>query len=181
MTLFKKEYFQNPGKKRILCLRIKKESKVLTKSHIPIILVPLLGKTFKLLIFDDLFNHFFKSKLFTKCQSAFLPDDSCICHLLCTAHKINLSFNCALNFDVRGVFLEIIKAFHKFWHQGLLCKLESYGIKEKLLNLLTKHFFYISNLVANAPDLNLGKKLSNLFSNHEAFKLVLPSQKRLVL
>ena len=29
-------------------------------------------------------------------------------------------------------------------------------------------FFYISNLVAKAAGLNLGKKLSNLLSNHEA-------------
>ena len=29
-------------------------------------------------------------------------------------------------------------------------------------------FFYISNLVAKAPGLNLGKKLSSLLSNREA-------------
>ena len=29
-------------------------------------------------------------------------------------------------------------------------------------------FIYISNLVAKAPGLNLGKKLRNLLSNHEA-------------
>ena len=31
----------------------------------------------------------------------------------------------------------------------------------------TTHFFNISNLVAKAPGLNLGKKLSNLLSNRE--------------
>ena len=30
------------------------------------------------------------------------------------------------------------------------------------------HFFYVSNLVPKTPDLNLGKKSSNLLSNHEA-------------
>ena len=34
--------------------------------------------------------------------------------------------------------------------------------------LTTTHFFCISNLVAKATDLNLGKKLSSLLSNHEA-------------
>ena len=29
-------------------------------------------------------------------------------------------------------------------------------------------FFYISNLAAKAPGLNLGKKLSNLLRNHDA-------------
>ena len=35
------------------------------------------------------------------------------------------------------------------------------------VNLSTTHFF-ISNLVVKAPDLNLGKQLSNLLSNREA-------------
>ena len=30
------------------------------------------------------------------------------------------------------------------------------------------HVFYISNLVAKAPGLDLGKKISNMLSNHEA-------------
>ena len=30
-------------------------------------------------------------------------------------------------------------------------------------------FFYIINLVAKAPDLNFGKKLSNLLSNNQAW------------
>ena len=30
------------------------------------------------------------------------------------------------------------------------------------------HIFYISTLVTKGPDLNLGKKLSNLLSNREA-------------
>ena len=49
-------------------------------------------------------------------------------------------------------------------------------------------FFYISNLVAKAPGLNLGKKLTNLLSNREALKIsrqhfvyFFPSQKRLLL
>ena len=29
-------------------------------------------------------------------------------------------------------------------------------------------FYYVSNLVAKVPGFTLGKKLSNMFSNHEA-------------
>ena len=50
----------------------------------------------------DLFNYFHKNKLFTKCQSEFLPGDSNISQLLSIAHDINSSFDCDLTQDVRG-------------------------------------------------------------------------------
>ena len=39
----------------------------------------------------------------------------------------------------------------------------------KLMNNAIHILLYLSNLVAKAPGLNIGKKLSNLHSNHEAF------------
>ena len=38
--------------------------------------------------------------------------------------------------EIRGVFLDISKAFDKFWHEGLLLKLKLNGISGILLKIL---------------------------------------------
>ena len=39
--------------------------------------------------------------------------------------------------EVRGVFLDISKAFDKVWHEGLIYKLQQNGISGELMNVLT--------------------------------------------
>ena len=90
-----------------------KESKNLLKSYRPISLLPIFGKIYERIIFKELFNHFHQNQLFTKCQSGFLPGDSCISQLLSIVHEINSSFDCDPTIDVSGVFLDISKAFDK--------------------------------------------------------------------
>ena len=41
--------------------------------------------------------------------------------------------------DTRGIFLDISKAFYRIWHEGMLFKLQSYGVTGPLLSLL-KYF-----------------------------------------
>ena len=62
--------------------------------------------------------------------------------MLSTIHDINSSFDCDPTIDVSGVFLDISKAFDKVWHDGIIFKLETYGIKGKLLNLINFHARY---------------------------------------
>ena len=38
--------------------------------------------------------------------------------------------------DTRGIFLDISKAFDRDWHEGLISKLQSYGISGSLLRLV---------------------------------------------
>ena len=56
----------------------KKESKNLIKNYRPIILLPIFSKVFERLVFNALFNFFLQNKLFTPCQSGFIPGDSCV-------------------------------------------------------------------------------------------------------
>ena len=86
---------------------------------------------------NSLFNHFFSNKLFTPSQTVFLTGDLCIiAQWLSIIHEIQINFDSNPHVGVRGVFLDISKAFDKVWHNGLLYKLKSYGIEVELLFLL---------------------------------------------
>ena len=50
-------------------------------------------------------------------------------------HSIYSDFDHNLSLEVRGNFLDMSKAFDKVWHDGLLYKLESFGISGNLLKL----------------------------------------------
>ena len=86
-----------------------------------------------------MFNYFRQNNLFTECQSGLIPGDSCDAQLLSITHEIYQSFDCSPTRDIKGVFLDISKAFDKVWHEGLLFKLQSYGIEGSLLRLLKNY------------------------------------------
>ena len=118
---------------------IKKESKNLIKNYRPISLLPIFSKVFERLVFNTLFNFFSQNKLFTLCQSGFIPSDSCVSQLLSITHEIYKCFDCHPPTDMRGTFLDISKAFDKVWHEGLVFKLKTYGVEGNLLKLLENY------------------------------------------
>ena len=117
----------------------KKEDKMLVKNYRPISLLPVFGKMFERVIYNSLFNYFQSNRLFTPSQSGFLPGDSCIAQLLSIIHEIQTVFDENPNVDVRGVFLDISKAFDKVWHDRIIFKLKSYGAEGELLPLLKNY------------------------------------------
>ena len=86
-----------------------------------------------------MFTFFRQNKLFTKCQSSFIPGDFCIAQLLSVNHEIYQGFDCSPTRDIKEVFLDISKAFDKVGDEGLLFKLQSYGVEGNLLRLLKNY------------------------------------------
>ena len=135
----KKGIFPGIWKKGNIIPAHKKEDKTLINNYRPISLLAIFGKIFERVIYNSLFNYFLSNKLFTPSQSGFLPGDSCIAQLLSTTHEIQTAFDENPTVDVRGVFLDISKAFDKVWHDGLIFKLKSYGVEGELFLLLKKY------------------------------------------
>ena len=77
-----------------------------------------------------------RKKQFTECQTSFIPTDLCVAQLLSVTHKIHKGFDCNPPYDIKDTFLDIAKAFDKVWQEGLIFKLQSYGIGSNLLKLL---------------------------------------------
>ena len=63
--------------------------------------------------------------------------------MLSIIHEIQTAFDENPVADVRGIFLDISKAFDKVWHEGLLYNWKTYGIEGQLLSLLAN---YLENL-----------------------------------
>ena len=82
---------------------------------------------FERLIYNNLCEYFIDNDLISRNQSGFKPGDSYINQLISITHEIYESFDDG--FEVRGVFLDISKGFHKVWHEGLIYKMKQNGIK----------------------------------------------------
>ena len=135
----KKGIFPDIRKKGNIIPAHKKDGKTLINNYRPISLLPIFGKIFERVIYNSLFNYFLSNKLFTPSQSGFLPGDSCIAELLSIIHEIQSAFDENPTVDVKGVFLDISKAFDKVWHDGLIFKLKSYGVEGGLLFLIKNY------------------------------------------
>ena len=132
LLYYVKGEFPSEWKKANIVPVHKKNDKDLLKSYRSFSLLPIFGKYFERIIYNNIFEYLTTNKLIPDNQSDFKLGDSCVNQLLSITHEIYRSLHNGL--EVRGVFLDISKAFDKVWHEGLI--LNQYGISENLLPLI---------------------------------------------
>ena len=69
-------------------------------------------------------------------QSGFCAGEPCVHQLISIVHDIYNPFDANPSLEVRGVFLDISKAFDRVWREGLLYKLTCMGIDGSFLKLV---------------------------------------------
>ena len=94
--------FRLIGKKTNVVSVLKKGDKYLLKNDRPISLLPITGKIFERLLYNQMFKIFIRNDLISQNQSGLKPGDSCTNQLLAITHEIYKSFDACL--DVRAVF-----------------------------------------------------------------------------
>ena len=117
----------------------KKGDKQLIRNYRPISLLPICGKIFEKIVFNNLYSYLNVNNLITKNQSGFRPGDSTTNQLLYLVNEIHKAFEDPKSLEVRAVFLDISKAFDKVWHDGLIFKLKQNGVSGTLLKLLENY------------------------------------------
>ena len=128
--------FPSQWKKANVTPIYKNGEKKLIKNYRPISVLPVCGKLFEKLIYNVLYKYLDDNNLLNINQSGFRSGDSCTNQLVSITHKIFQSFDANPPLEVRGVFLDISKAFDKVWHDGLLYKLKCNGVKGNFSKLL---------------------------------------------
>ena len=128
--------FPDIWKRLNTCPIYKKGDKQVINNYRPVSLLPICGKIFEKIIFNSLYEYVEENKLPSVHQSGFRSNDSCVNQLLLIVHNLYKTSDAYPTLETRGVFLDMPKAFHKVWHQGLIFKLKSIGVLDPLLSII---------------------------------------------
>ena len=123
----------------------KKRDKQKLKNYHTRSLLPVTGKIFERILYNNLYELSTENNLIYPIQSGFKAGDSCINHLLLINQKIYKLFDNGL--EVWDILLEISRAFDKVWHKGPLFKLKEKGISGKLFDIITDFLNFIKQRV----------------------------------
>ena len=91
----------------------KKDDKQIVDNYRPVSLLPIGFKIFEKLDFDAIFECMIEKNLLSSTQSGFKPNDSCVNQLIAITHSIFSAFDANPSLKVRGVFLDLSKAFDR--------------------------------------------------------------------
>ena len=116
------EFFPNEWKKANIVPIHKKDDKQLIQNCRPVSLLPICGKIFQTIIFNSLFKYLENNNLLNPHQSGFRPGDLCVHQILSITYDIYKPFDANPSLEVRGIFLDMSKAFDRVWHEILIFK-----------------------------------------------------------
>ena len=112
-------------------LHIAGKAEDLVGSYRPLSLTSCLRELLEKAVADDLSKGAEANKKFNKQQNGFRKNRSTNDNLLKLFETVKLGF---CRGPTRGIFLDVEKAFHQVWFDGLLFKLTSMGLNRKLPN-----------------------------------------------
>ena len=112
----------------------KKTKKNVVSNYRPISLLPLCGKIFEKLIYNNLYSYINENHFISDKQSGYRRGDSTVKQLLSITNEIHKTFDEGK--ELRAVFLDISRAFDRVWHSGLLFKLKQIGIEGQALDIV---------------------------------------------
>ena len=112
----------------------KKNEKNIVSNYRPISLLPLCGKLFEKLIYDNLYSYIDDNNFISDKQSGYRRGDSTIKQLLSITNEIHKTFDQGK--ELRAVFLDISRAFDRVWHPGLIFKLRQIGIEGQAIQII---------------------------------------------
>jgi hypothetical protein len=115
----------------------KKSDKQSKENYRPISLISCLGKIMERIVFNEIYEYCQVHELLTWRNSGFKKHESTVNQLLFLVNAIYTSLGDGE--DVLLVFLDVSKAFDQVYHQGLLHKLETFGINGCLLEWLSSY------------------------------------------
>ena len=107
-----------------------------------------------------LLTHFTDNHIISDKQAAYLKGDSTTNQLIYLVHTIRQAWSQGK--VTQGVFLDVMGAFDKVWHSGLLAKLTSVGVTDKCLELFKsyltdrKQVVVVDGVKSNITDLTAG-------------------------
>ena len=130
----KKGYFPEKWKKANVIPIHKKNAKDIVSNYRPISLLPLCGKIFEKLIYDNLYEYIYKNKFFSDKQSGYKRGDSTVKQLISITNAIYKAFDEGK--EIRAVFLDISRAFDRVWHEGLIFKLRQICIEGPAIHII---------------------------------------------
>ena len=126
--------FPSKWKKANFVPTFKKGDKQCRKKYRPVSILPVCGKVFEQLLFNNMFSFFPENDLKSPKQSRFRPGDSCTNQLLSSTYEILSVFDDS--HEVRGIFLDISKAFDRVWREGLLFESQRNRMSGELITLI---------------------------------------------